>query len=440
MVFVVQVVQVEKLCWLWLDEFVLMFDQLKFLQCIDVVLLFGVVDQLECQEQVLFYFLFDIEGYMVIYGISGLGKSVVLCIFVVLVGIILCGGFVQVYGFDFGFGVLCMLELLLYVGLVIFGDDVEWVVCLFVMLCSEFDWCGDVYFVVGVVMFIEYWVLLGKFDELCIVVFIDGFVVFCNDYEVVIGCMDIYNVLQEVFLDGCVVGIYVVLFVDWFQSILSVLNVMLQCWVVLCMVDIDVYNIFNVFKDVLILEFVFGWVIVGENEVQIVIIGGMCSMKEQLLVIEWMVVLMLCCGVFDVFLVWVLLFSYCLDDVLVMIGDQFVVGLLDVDFGFFGIELIGIFVIVGLFVSGKSNVFVVIMQQVFWVCFDMLMFFFGFIWLFVCYVVLWIVIVVDGISGIVVVVVIVEKVEQGLKLVVVVEGVVEFVLLLLEMLLLDFVK
>ncbi len=233
-----------------------------------------------------FHFLPDTEGHMVIYGTSGAGKSAALRTLAVSAGITPRGGPVHVYGLDFGSGALRMLEPLPHVGSVISGDDAERVARLFATLRSELDRRGDAYSAVGAATLTEYRALSGKSDEPRIVVLIDGFAAFRNDYEAVIGRSDTYNALQEVLSDGRAVGIHVVLSADRFQSIPSALNAMIQRRVVLRMSDTDAYNILNVPKDVLNPESVPGRAIVGENEAQIAIVGGTRSMKEQSLAIE----------------------------------------------------------------------------------------------------------------------------------------------------------
>lgn len=440
MVLAAQAAQVEKPRRPWLDELAPTFDQLKLPQRTDAALLLGVVDQPERQEQVPFHFLPDTEGHMVIYGTSGAGKSAALRTLAVSAGITPRGGPVQVYGLDFGSGALRMLEPLPHVGSVISGDDAERVARLFATLRSELDRRGDAYSAVGAATLTEYRALSGKSDEPRIVVLIDGFAAFRNDYEAVIGRTDTYNALQEVLSDGRAVGIHVVLSADRFQSIPSALNAMLQRRVVLRMADTDAYNILNVPKDVLTPESVPGRAIVGENEAQIAIIGGTRSMKEQSLAIERMAASMSRRGVPDAPPVRALPLSYRLDEVPATIGDQLVVGLSDADLGPFGIEPTGTFVIAGPPASGKSNALAAITQQVLRARPGTPTLFLGSTRSPARHAVSWTATATDGISGTAAVAAIVEKAEQGLKPVVAVEGVAEFASSLLEMPLSDLVK
>ncbi|WP_431806608.1 FtsK/SpoIIIE domain-containing protein [Microbacterium paraoxydans] len=424
----------------WLDELAPTFDQLKLPQRTDAALLLGVIDEPERQEQVPFHFLPDTEGHMVIYGTSGSGKSAALRTLAVSAGITPRGGPVQVYGLDFGSGALRMLEPLPHVGSVISGDDAERVARLFATLRQELDRRGDAYSAVGAATLTEYRQLSGKTDEPRILVLIDGFAAFRNDYEAVIGRTDTYNALQEVLSDGRSVGIHVVLSADRFQSIPSALNAMLQRRVVLRMADADAYNILNVPKDVLTPESVPGRAIVGENEAQIAIIGGTRSMKEQSLAIERMAASMSRRGVPDAPPVRALPLSYGVEELPATVGDQLVVGLADSDLGPFGIEPTGTFVIAGPPASGKSNALAAITQQVLRARPGTPTLFLGSTRSPARNAVSWSATAADGISGTAAVAEIVEKAEQGLKPVVAVEGVAEFASSLLEMPLSDLVK
>lgn len=440
MVLAAQAAQVEKPRRPWLDELAPTFDQLKLPQRTDAALLLGVVDQPERQEQVPFHFLPDTEGHMVIYGTSGAGKSAALRTLAVSAGITPRGGPVHVYGLDFGSGALRMLEPLPHVGSVISGDDAERVARLFATLRSELDRRGDAYSAVGAATLTEYRALSGKSDEPRIVVLIDGFAAFRNDYEAVIGRSDTYNALQEVLSDGRAVGIHVVLSADRFQSIPSALNAMIQRRVVLRMSDTDAYNILNVPKDVLNPESVPGRAIVGENEAQIAIIGGTRSMKEQSLAIERMAASMSRRGVPDAPPVRALPLSYRIDEVPALLGDQLVVGLSDADLGPFGIEPTGTFVIAGPPASGKSNALAAITQQVLRARPGTPTLYLGSSRSPAKNAVAWTATAADGISGTAAVADIVEKAEAGLQPVVAVEGVAEFASSLLEMPLSDLVK
>ncbi|MCT1478937.1 FtsK/SpoIIIE domain-containing protein [Microbacterium sp. p3-SID336] len=440
MVLAAQAAQVAQPRRPWLDELAPTFDQLKLPQRTDAALLLGVIDEPERQEQVPFHFLPDTEGHMVIYGTSGSGKSAALRTLAVSAGITPRGGPVQVYGLDFGSGALRMLEPLPHVGSVISGDDAERVARLFATLRQELDRRGDAYSAVGAATLTEYRQLSGKTDEPRILVLIDGFAAFRNDYEAVIGRTDTYNALQEVLSDGRAVGIHVVLSADRFQSIPSALNAMLQRRVVLRMADTDAYNILNVPKDVLTPESVPGRAIVGENEAQIAIIGGTRSMKEQSLAIERMAASMSRRGVPDAPPVRALPLRYGVEEIPATVGDQLVVGLADSDLGPFGIEPTGTFVIAGPPASGKSNALAAIAQQVLRARPGTPTLFLGSTRSPARAAVTWTSTAADGISGTAAVAEIVEKAEQGLKPVVAVEGVAEFASSLLEMPLSDLVK
>ncbi|WP_353114781.1 FtsK/SpoIIIE domain-containing protein [Microbacterium sp.] len=347
----------------WLDELAPTFDQTKLPQRTDAALLLGVIDEPDRQDQVPFHFSPDTEGHMVVYGTSGAGKSAALRTLAVSAGITPRGGPVHVYGLDFGSGALRMLEPLPHVGSVISGDDAERVARLFATLRAELDRRGDAYSAVGASTLTEYRALSGNRDEPRILVLLDGFGAFRNDYEAVIGRADTYNALQEVLSDGRAVGIHVVLSADRFQTIPSALNAMLQRRVVLRMADVDAYNILNVPRDILSPDSVPGRAIIGENEAQIAIIGGTRSMKEQSLAIERMAASMSRRGMSEAPPVRALPLTYAIDQLPPMQDDRLVVGLSDADLGPFGIEPVGSFIIAGPPASGKSNALAAVVQQ-----------------------------------------------------------------------------
>lgn len=440
MVLAAQAAQVAQPRRPWLDELAPTFDQLKLPQRTDAALLLGVVDEPERQEQVPFHFLPDTEGHMVIYGTSGSGKSVALRTLAVSAGITPRGGPVHVYGLDFGSGALRMLEPLPHVGSIIAGDDAERVARLFATLRAELDRRGDAFSAVGAATLTEYRQLSGRTDEPRIVVLIDGFAAFRNDYEAVIGRTDTYNALQEVLSDGRAVGIHVVITADRFQSIPNALNAMLQRRVVLRMSDADAYNILNVPRDVLTPESVPGRAIVGENEAQIAVIGGTRSMKEQSLAIERMAASMSRRGVPDAPPVRALPLSYPLEELPATVGDQLVVGLSDADLGPFGIEPTGTFIIAGPPASGKSNALAAIARQLLRAQPGTPSLFLGSNRSPAKSAVPWTATAADGISGTAAVGEIVAEAEKGRRPVVAVEGVAEFASSLLEMPLSDLVK
>ncbi|HEX5858845.1 MAG TPA: FtsK/SpoIIIE domain-containing protein [Microbacterium sp.] len=347
----------------WLDELAPTFDQTKLPQRTDAALLLGVLDVPEHQEQSPFHFAPDDEGHLAIFGTSGSGKSVTLRTLAVSAGITPRGGPVHVYGLDFSSGGLRMLEPLPHVGSVIQGDDSERVQRLFAMLRSELERRGDAYSEAGASTLPEYRSLAGRPDEPRILLLIDGYPTFRNDWEGVPGRADTYRALQQVLSDGRSAGIHVALTADRGQSVPSALNAMIQRRIVLRMTDPDAYSLLDVPRDILSPSSVPGRAIVADCEAQIAVIGGTRSTKEQSLAIERMAASMSRRGFAPAPAVRSLPTLFEATELPDRVGDLVAVGIADTDLGPLGIEPFGTFIVAGPPASGRSNALAAVAAQ-----------------------------------------------------------------------------
>src|SRR5690606_20381188 len=168
----------------WLDELAPVYDLTKLRQRADAELVLGVSDRPEHQEQVPVYFRPDTDGHLAVYGTGGTGKSVTLRTLAAAAGITPRGGPVHVYGLDFAAGGLRMLADLPHVGAVIPGDDVDRVVRLMRMLREELDRRAPMFAEASAATITEYRAQGGQPDLPRILVLLDGYPAFRDDFEV----------------------------------------------------------------------------------------------------------------------------------------------------------------------------------------------------------------------------------------------------------------
>ena len=148
------------------------------------------------------------------YGTGGAGKSTALRTLGIAAGITPRGGAVQVYGLDFAGGSLRMLESLPHVGSVIMGDDVERVVRLLRMLRAELDRRGPLFAEASASSVTEYRALTGRTDVPRILLLVDGFGAFRDDFEQGAGRAVWFDVFRDVLAEGRQLGIHVALTAD----------------------------------------------------------------------------------------------------------------------------------------------------------------------------------------------------------------------------------
>jgi DNA segregation ATPase FtsK/SpoIIIE, S-DNA-T family len=264
----------------WLDELASAYDLGLLRQRTDAELLLGVADVPDRQEQAPVYFRPDVDGHIAVYGTGGSGKSAVLRTLACAAAITPRGGPVQVYGLDFGAGSLRMLEQLPHVGSIIAGDDAERIIRLFRMLQGELESRAIRWADANATSITEYRQLAGKPDEPRILLLVDGFSNFREDFEVPAGRSVWYDVFRDILADGRQLGIHVVLTGDRAGSVPSAVASSIQRRVVLRLAD-DGYGQLDVPSDILGPTSPPGRAIVDGLETQIAILGGSSSASEQ---------------------------------------------------------------------------------------------------------------------------------------------------------------
>lgn len=265
----------------WLDELPLLCDLGSILQRTDAALALGLADAPTEQQQRPVCFLPDVDGHIGIYGTGGSGKSVALRTLAIAAGSTSDGGPVAVYGLDFAAGSLRMLEPLPHVGSIIGGDDTERIIRLFRLLKAELESRGNRFAEATASTIAEYRALANRPNEPRILLLIDGFATFREDWEVASGRSNWYDVFRSILSDGRQLGIHVAFTADRSGSVPSSVRSSVQRRVVLRLADDTGYNLLDVAGDILNAKSAPGRAIFDGLETQIAVWGGSAVAAEQ---------------------------------------------------------------------------------------------------------------------------------------------------------------
>lgn len=265
----------------WLDELPRAFDLTKLSQRTDSRLLLGVADVPASQLQHEVYFEPDNDGSIAIFGTGGSGKSVVLRTLAAAASITPRGGPVDVYGIDFGNAGLRMLDVLPHVGSIVNGDDPERVIRLLKLIRSKLEARAAMYAEVNAGSISDYRRLALKPDEARILLLVDGFPSFRQEFETTAGRATWFGVFQQIVAEGRQFGIHVALTADRSSSIPSSMTSSIQRRVVLRMAEDAAYAMLDAPTDVLSTKSPPGRALVDDLETQIAIIGGEADVAAQ---------------------------------------------------------------------------------------------------------------------------------------------------------------
>ncbi|MGO4783480.1 FtsK/SpoIIIE domain-containing protein [Cryobacterium sp. W22_MBD10_FK3] len=348
----------------WLDELAPIVDQLDLMQLSDRELLLGMKDVPERQMQVPVSFDPDAEGHLAVFGTGGAGKSGTLRALAIAARQTVGGEPVHVYGLEFGSGGLRMLESLPHVGSIIPGDDSERIMRLFRMLRSELDRRSEAYAAVTADTITEYRRLAMLADEPRLLLLIDGFPAFRNEYEGIPGRAEAYQILQQIISDGRSVGVHIALSADRGQSLPSALNAMIQRRIVLRMADSDAYVMLDVPRDVLSSDSRPGRAVIDRGEAQIAVIAGTGNSKEQSRAVDDLAARLRAEGRTEAPPIRSLPALFSADALPAEVGGQPTIGLSDIDLGPIAIEPSGVFLVAGPPQSGRSNAVAAIVAAV----------------------------------------------------------------------------
>ncbi len=265
----------------WLDELAPVFDLTRLRQRTDTELVLGVVDLPQLQRQQEFAFRPDVDGHIAYFGASGAGKTVALRSIAAAAGITPRGGPVDVYGLDFGTGGLRMLEALPHVGSIVSGDDPERVVRLLRQLRDELDRRSEAYAAVDAGTIVDYRRLANAPDERRILLLVDNFPSFKNDFEVGAARAPWYGVFQQILSEGRGLGMHVAITADRPGSVPSSITASFQRKVALRLADESGYMLLDAPADILSSTSPPGRAVVDGAEAQLAIVGGVTSVADQ---------------------------------------------------------------------------------------------------------------------------------------------------------------
>ena len=339
----------------WLDELATVYELGKLRQRTDTDILLGVSDVPDRQEQHPVYFQPDTDGHISIFGTGGSGKSATLRTLAESAAVTPRGGPVEVYGLDFGAGSLRMLEALPHVGSIINGDDTERVVRLFRMLKHELESRAPRFAEANAANITDYRALAGRPDEKRILVLVDGYPTFRQEFEIPAGRSAWYGVFQEIISDGRQLGIHVAFTADRPGSVPSSISSSVQRRVVLRLAEEGGYSMLDVPNDILSVKSAPGRAIVDGLETQIAILGGSNSMADQSIAVKALGQAMARAGVPSAVPIGSLPKEYDASVLPDRVHDQPVLGLSDEDLGPVGFNPVGTFLIAGPPASGRTS-------------------------------------------------------------------------------------
>jgi len=215
----------------------------------DKRLVFGVLDDPANQRQSPVAFEPDRDGNMVVIGTGGAGKSAFLRTLAVAAALSTRGGPCHVYCLDFASRGLEMLADLPNVGAVVTPDDEERVIRLLTTLRATVDERLDRYSKVKADSITDYRLAARCPDEPRILLLLDGYPAFRNEYEDV-SSLRVYDHFQSVASEGRQVGVHVVFSADRAGAVPSYLSSIVQKWLVLRLAGETEYSMAGVKADV----------------------------------------------------------------------------------------------------------------------------------------------------------------------------------------------
>ena len=258
----------------WLDELAYAYDLARLpTNRRDDELVFGVVDEPEHQRQAIAAFYPDRDGNLAIFGTGGAGKSTALRSLAVAAAVTARGGPCQVYGLDFGARGLAMLDELPHVGAIIPGDERDRLRRLLRTLTVLADERARRYADLRAATITQYRRLAGAQDEPRILILVDGFPAFRQQYEMAEGGKW-FDALAALAADGRPLGIHVVLTADRPASLPPRLASRIQRRLVLRLADENEYAMVGTEAGILTHDSPPGRAVSGRAELQVAVFGG----------------------------------------------------------------------------------------------------------------------------------------------------------------------
>lgn len=265
----------------WLDELAAVYDLSRLPTTRrDDQLVFGVVDEPAQQRQVPAVFYPDRDGNVAIFGTGGSGKSTALRSFAIAAALTVRGGPCQVYGLDFSSHGLGMLAELPHVGSIIPGDERDRVNRLLRTLMTTLDERARRYAAATAGTITEYRRIAGQPDEPRILLLLDGFSTFRQQYETLDGgkWFDAFTTLAA---DGRPAGIHVLLTAERPGALSSRLSSAIPRRLTLRLADENEYAIAGAGQGVLTPDSPPGRAVMSHAELHVAVLGGSADITAQ---------------------------------------------------------------------------------------------------------------------------------------------------------------
>ncbi len=339
----------------WLDDLATTIDLRDLPLDGDQRIPIGLADIPQRQLQEAVFFHPDTDGHMLVYGTSGAGKSAALRTIGIAAGARPDLGRVAVYGIDFGTGALRSLETMPHVGSIVSGDDVERVQRLFRTLRGVLDDRAKRYSDVNASTLTEYRQITGDAAEPRILVLLDGFGVFKQDWETSSTRAAFYGIFMRLLGEGRPLGVHVVATADRYGAVPTAVSANVTKRIVLRMSDEGAYSILGVAKDVLSERSVPGRAIVDGFETQVAVIGGTTNVAEQNAATEAFAAALRAAGAVEAKHIGALPTELAASELPSRVGEFPALGIGDDTLGPTGFEPVGTFVVAGPPQSGKTT-------------------------------------------------------------------------------------
>ncbi len=339
----------------WLDELPSTVDLRALPLDGDARIPLGLADIPERQQQTPVVFEPDTDGHLLVYGTSGSGKSTALRSIAIAAGARPESGATIVYGADFGTGSLRSLESLPHVGSIVAGDDAERVQRLLRTLRSMLDDRARRFSEVNAASLSEYRRLTGRTHEPRILVLIDGFGAFKQEWKATTARAPFYGILLRALGEGRPLGIHVVASADRYGAVPTAVSANVSKRIVLRLSDEAAYGMLGVPKDVLDERSAPGRAIVDGFETQLATMGGTVNVAEQSAATEALAADLRRRGATDAPAIGALPTELRAADLPAQVGGLPVIGIADDELGPTGFEPIGTFVVAGPPRSGRTS-------------------------------------------------------------------------------------
>ena len=347
----------------WLDELLYAYALEKYQPKSGSRLVLGLADLPQRQAQEPVYFDPDIDGNLAIFGTGGSGKSTTLRTLACAASLASQKEPVEIYGLDFAAGSLRMLEALPTVASVITSDDTERIIRLFRELKKEVDKRARDFAEVNASSVSEYRKITGQSSIPRILVLIDGFPTFRDEWEVASGRSAWYDVFKSVLSDGRQLGVHIAFSADRSGAVPSSISSSVQRRIIHRLADDAAYTMLDVPGDVLSSSSPAGRAIFEGQETQICVLGGSSSVSEQAAAIDALGSTLRDTGVQNAQPIRALPKEYGISELPKEVGTEPTLGIGEEELTAIGFDPVGTFVLAGPPASGRTNALTAILSS-----------------------------------------------------------------------------